>query len=83
MTEGTGLVGLAVSRKHGTKPDRNLIKRRWREVLMKVRPQLSRWDLVWTIGHEATDWSLQRIQQQVDQLVGQVEEEWEEKSESS
>lgn len=41
------------------------------------------WDLVWTIGHEATDWTLQRIQQQVDQLVGQVEEEWEEKSESS
>ncbi len=82
MIEGSGLVGLAVSRKHGGKPDRNLIKRRWREGLMSQRSRITKWDLVWTIGLEATDWTLERIQEQADQLLKQVEEAWGERSES-
>ncbi len=50
---------------------------------MLFRPRFEKWDLVWTIGNEATDWSLDRIHQQAELLIEQAEREWDEKLESS
>ena len=81
VTDGSGLVGIAVSKKIGSKPNRNLVKRRWREALMPVRSDFQTWDSVWTIGIEATQWNLERIKSEVLLLIEQAKVEWAEKSE--
>ncbi len=47
---------------------------------MPIRTEIQPWDSVWTIGIEATQWNLERINSEARLLVELAKVEWAEKS---
>jgi ribonuclease P protein component len=81
---GTGLIGVATSKKLGCAPDRNLIKRRFRESI-RTQPDLanSTIDVVILASSGASSASFQRIQEEVRRMFEETTRRWASESESS
>ena len=81
---GTGLVGIAVSKKVGSRPRRNLLKRRFREAVSDRQNLLNQeLDYVVVVNAEATEASFERIRLDVRALFAKVIDRWAAESESS
>ncbi len=81
---GTGLVGIAVAKKIGSKPRRNHVKRRFRAVLSGAHGLLdSRLDYVLVVNAEGATATFSGIDAEVRSLLIKVRDRWESELESS
>lgn len=81
---GTGLVGIAVSKKIGSRPQRNKLKRRFREAILKLNDSFNReYDYVVVVHVEAVDKAFSQIESEVQSLFIRIGERWAAESESS
>jgi len=80
---GTGLIGIATSKKIGTKPQRNRAKRRFREAI-RQQPQIlnPRLDIVVVVTEAGSGATFDRIREEVKALFGKAIERWAEELES-
>ena len=81
---GTGLIGIATSKKLGSTPARNRIKRRFREAI-RTQPELadSTLDIVAIVSLQAADASFPQLLEEVRRLLGETKKRWASESESS
>jgi len=81
---GTGLVGVAVSKKIGSKPRRNRLKRRFRAAI-ELRSDIvsERLDYVIVVNAEATEAGFDSIDAEVKSLFAKVTQRWAAELESS
>jgi ribonuclease P protein component len=77
FTVGTGSVGIATSKKIGSKPKRNRVKRQFREAI-RIQFQLidSRLDYVLIVKTDASESSFERIQEETGNLFREAAERW-------
>jgi ribonuclease P protein component len=81
---GTGLVGIAVSRKIGSKPRRNRLKRRFRAAIESSTDLLDqRLDYVVVVNAEAAEASYEIIDEEVRTVFAKVNQRWAAELESS
>ncbi|MDR3690221.1 MAG: ribonuclease P protein component [Fimbriimonas sp.] len=81
---GTGLIGFAVSKKVGSRPRRNKLKRRFREAVFDLREDLDRrFDFVLMVNVEAVEAPYERVRTEVRALFAKAVMRWAEDSESS
>jgi ribonuclease P protein component len=81
---GDGLLGIATSKKIGNKPQRNRAKRRFREVLRELRPELHpKLDYVVVALPSSTEALLPEINDDVRRLIEDLNKRWAAESESS
>jgi ribonuclease P protein component len=81
---GTGLVGIATSKKIGGKPQRNHVKRRIRAaVALNPEPPDKRFDFVLVVSPSAANAPFVRIQEEVRRLFAEGVARWAEELESS
>lgn len=81
---GTGLVGIATSKKIGGKPQRNHAKRRIRAaVQLNPEPPDARFDFVLVVSPGAVNAPFGRIQEEVRRLFAEGVGRWAEELESS
>jgi len=81
---GSGLVGIAVSKKVGSRPRRNKLKRRFRDAILCRRNQIDRrLDYVLIVNAEAAESPFDRVEEEVRMLFARIVERWAAESESS
>ncbi|RYG48875.1 ribonuclease P protein component [bacterium] len=76
---GTGLLGIATSRKIGSKPRRNRAKRRVKEAA-RLNGKLPQWDLVLVVSQDAVDVPFPALRGDVERAVAEAIAKWAEKS---
>ncbi|WP_420810089.1 ribonuclease P protein component [Fimbriimonas ginsengisoli] len=81
---GTGLLGIATSKKIGGRPERNRARRRFREAV-RIQADLAepRLDFILIVGANGADVPFQRIQEEVRDLFRRAVERWADELESS
>ena len=81
---GTGLVGIAISKKIGSKPRRNRLKRRFRAVIDSNAENLDlRLDYVVVVNAEAAEASFDAIEREIKTVFAGVNQRWAAELESS
>ena len=81
---GTGLIGIAVSKKIGSHPRRNKLKRRFRDAIFHRRDLPSReFDFVVIVNAVAASVTFERIEEDGRTLFDKIVERWAAESESS
>ena len=73
---GTGLIGIATSKKIGNTPQRNKAKRRFREVLRKVAEAAPTMDYIVVVLPSERGAGLDEIEADVRKLVAGLNERW-------
>lgn len=81
---GKGLIGIATSKKLGSTPARNSVKRRFREAF-RTQPELadSTLDIVIIASNGAANVPFQRMQDEVRRMCDETKRRWASESESS
>jgi ribonuclease P protein component len=81
---GTGLLGIATTKKIGGKPDRNRAKRRFREAV-RTQPDLAdpRLDFILIVNTDGAQAPFERIREEVRSLFLRAVERWADELESS
>jgi ribonuclease P protein component len=81
---GTGLIGIATSKKLGSAPARNRVKRRFREAI-RTQPEIanSELDVVIIVSASSAGESFVRIQEEVRKMCEETKRRWASESESS
>lgn len=81
---GSGLLGIAVSKKIGSKPRKNRVKRRFRDAIAGARDLLDcRLDYIVVVNAEAAGATFTSIDKDVRALLARVAERWESELECS
>lgn len=81
---GSGLVGIAISKKIGSKPNRNRLKRRYRAAIDSNSEFLDlRLDYVVVVNAEAAEASFEKIDAEVKAVFAGVNQRWAAELESS
>lgn len=79
---GTGLVGIATSKKIGGKPSRNHAKRRVQAILYVRESSCRQLDLAFVLNDRISKLGFQELKEEVERLLREATAQWEENSES-
>ncbi|MCB0825088.1 MAG: ribonuclease P protein component [Armatimonadetes bacterium] len=80
---GQGLLGIATSRKLGSRPRRNLFKRRMKAIATNYGDQMANFDWVVSVKHSAAQATYPDLATELGELITESLRRWEKQSEFS